>query len=53
MWNNKGQRTDWLSLQEVDVVKHLPLLGPQIVQPILYNALTLLKSIIRHNIFNP
>lgn len=35
--------TDWLSFQEVNVVKHLPLFGSQIVQPILYNALTLLR----------
>lgn len=43
--HNKWQRTDWLSFQEVNVVKHLPLFGSQIVQPILYNALTLLKTI--------
>lgn len=36
--------TDWLPFQEVDVVKHLPLLGSQIVQPVLYDALALLKT---------
>lgn len=40
---NRWQRTDRLSFQEVNVVKHLPMFGSQIVQPILYNALTLLK----------
>lgn len=42
----KKQHTDWLSLQEVNVVKHLPLFGSQIVQPVFYDALTLLKKII-------
>lgn len=40
-----GEHTYWLSLQEVDVVKHLPLFGPQIVQPVLNNTLTLLETI--------
>lgn len=38
-----NERTDWLSLQEVNVVKYLSLFGSQVVQPILYDALTLLK----------
>lgn len=38
------KHTDWLPFQEVDVVKHLPLFGSQIVQPVLYNALPLLKT---------
>lgn len=43
--HNKWQHTDWLSLQEVNVVKRLSLFGSQIVQPVLYNTLTLLKTI--------
>lgn len=40
----KLQRTDWLSLQEVNVVKHLPLLGSQVIQPVLNDALALLNK---------
>lgn len=40
----KTQHTDWLSLQEVNVVKHLPLLGSQVIEPVLNDALTLLNK---------
>lgn len=38
------QHTDWLSLQEVNVVKHLPLLGSQVIEPVLNDALALLNK---------
>lgn len=52
IWNSKAKlkhvknklHTDWLSLQEVNVMKHLPLLGSQVVQPVLDDALTLLNN---------
>lgn len=40
----KPQHTDWLSLQEVNVVKDLPLLGSQVIKPVLNDALTLLNK---------
>lgn len=36
------QLTDWLALQEVDVVEHLPGFGSQIVHPVFNDALPLL-----------
>lgn len=44
----KWEHTDWLSLQEVNVVKHLPLSGSQIVQPVLDDALALLETTRKH-----
>lgn len=38
------QHTDWLSLQEVNVVKHLPVLGSQVIEPVLNDALALLNK---------
>lgn len=36
------QLTDWLALQEVDVVEHFPGFGSKIVHPVFNDALPLL-----------